>query len=51
MRELLAYTDPGVGTLIWQILAAAGIGFMFYFRRFFTWIKASRNKNKKEPSE
>ena len=28
------YTDPGSGTLIWQLLLAAFFGAAFYFRRF-----------------
>ncbi|MCM3902253.1 MAG: hypothetical protein ND866_11150 [Pyrinomonadaceae bacterium] len=28
------YTDPGYGTLIWQLLLAGIFGGMFYFRRF-----------------
>jgi len=28
-----AYMDPGSGALIWQTLAAAGVGILFYFRR------------------
>jgi hypothetical protein len=28
------YTDPGSGTLIWQLLLAAFFGVAFYFRRF-----------------
>jgi hypothetical protein len=27
------YTDPGYGTLIWQLLLAGFFGGMFYFRR------------------
>jgi hypothetical protein len=30
----LAYVDPGSGTLIIQLLVAAGVGAMFYFRQF-----------------
>ena len=30
----LLYTDPGSGTLVWQLLLAAFFGVMFYFRRF-----------------
>lgn len=30
----LAYVDPGSGTLIIQMLVAAGVGAMFYFRQF-----------------
>jgi hypothetical protein len=29
-----AYTDPGTGALIWQIVAASFIGVMFYLRKF-----------------
>ena len=29
-----AYTDPGSGALIWQGLMAAGVGALFYVRRF-----------------
>jgi hypothetical protein len=29
-----AYTDRGVGMLIWQGLAAAFLGASFYFRKF-----------------
>jgi hypothetical protein len=28
-----AYTDPGTGALIWQMVAAGFVGAMFYFRR------------------
>jgi hypothetical protein len=28
-----AYTDPGSGTLIWQVLFAASFGVMFYLPR------------------
>jgi hypothetical protein len=42
-----AYTDPGSGTLIWQMLLAASFGIMFYLRRMITWfraLKAGRDK-------
>ena len=29
-----AYVNPGSGTLILQMLAAAGVGAIFYFRQF-----------------
>lgn len=45
-REAHAYTDPGSGMLIWQMLLAAFAGAMFYFRRFTTWFK-----NRKGPRE
>ena len=28
-----AYVDPGSGTLLLQLIAAAGVGAMFYFRQ------------------
>jgi hypothetical protein len=32
-RTLLLYTDPGSGTLVWQLLLAAFFGGMFYLRK------------------
>ena len=29
----LAYVDPGAGSLLLQLLAAAGVGFLFYIRK------------------
>ena len=40
--ELRAYTDPGSGALIWQMLVAGFVGSMFYARRFTSWIKRKR---------
>ena len=31
--EAKAYTDPGTGALIWQLIAAGFVGGMFYLRR------------------
>jgi hypothetical protein len=33
-KEASAYTDPGTGALIWQMIAAGFVGAMFYVRRF-----------------
>jgi hypothetical protein len=33
LYHFLLYTDPGSGTLIWQLLLAAVFGGMFYLRR------------------
>ncbi len=33
-REARAYTDPGSGMLIWQMLVAGFVGGMFYLRKF-----------------
>lgn len=32
-KDAQAYTDPGTGVVIWQIVVAAFVGGMFYFRR------------------
>jgi hypothetical protein len=34
-----AYTDPGSGALLWQILVAGFVGALFYFRRITSWFK------------
>jgi len=36
------YTDPGYGTLIWQLLLAGVFGGMFYFRRLKEFISRRR---------
>ncbi len=38
-REARAYTDPGSGALIWQMLVAGLVGVGFYFRRITAWFK------------
>jgi hypothetical protein len=38
-REARAYTDPGSGAMIWQMLVAGFVGLMFYFRRFTSWLR------------
>ncbi|MGD0771798.1 MAG: hypothetical protein ABSC05_03140 [Candidatus Solibacter sp.] len=38
-REARAYTDPGTGALIWQMLLAGLVGVGFYFRRITSWFK------------
>jgi hypothetical protein len=35
MTIVFAYIDPGVGTLIWQSIAAVALGSLYYVRRFF----------------
>ena len=34
-----AYVDPGSGVFLLQILAAAGVGALFYLRRFRDYVK------------
>jgi hypothetical protein len=49
-RPASAYTDPGTTALLWQLLVGAGLGAMFYFRRFFGWI-TGKNKNRAPEKE
>lgn len=42
-KEARAYTDPGTGALIWQMLAAGFVGLMFYFRKFTTWFRGRKS--------
>jgi len=35
---ILAYVDPGLGTLIWQTIVAAFVGLFFYLRKTRQWI-------------
>ena len=48
-----AYIDPGSGALIWQGLVAAGVGALFYLRRFFQALRGKRSSAKltDEPGE
>jgi len=41
-RPAHAYTDPGSGVLIWQMLVAGFVGVAFYFRRFTSWFKGKK---------
>ena len=34
-----AYVDPGTGSMIWQMAAAAAIGSLFYVKRVAIWVK------------
>jgi hypothetical protein len=43
-REARAYADPGTGTMIVQMLAAAIAGGFFYIRRFTNWLKLGKRK-------
>jgi len=39
-----AYTDPGSGALIWQMLVGASVGVMFYLRRIIGWARDLKSK-------
>jgi hypothetical protein len=38
-KPVHAYVDPGAGSMLWQLAAAAAIGSLFYVRRVFTWMR------------
>jgi hypothetical protein len=40
-----AYTDPGSGALIWQMLAAGFVWLMFYVRRFTGWFRRKNDQD------
>jgi hypothetical protein len=50
-REARAYTDPGSGMLIWQMLVAGFVGVMFYFRRLTSWFKGKKSSEATEAQE
>jgi hypothetical protein len=41
-REAHAYTDPGTGALLWQMMLAGLVGVSFYFRRITAWFKKKK---------
>lgn len=45
-REARAYTDPGTGALIWQMMVAGLVGVGFYYRRITAWFR-----NRKGPRD
>jgi hypothetical protein len=51
-KDALAYSDPGSGALIWQMVVASMFGGMFYFRKFLgkfrSWGKRKGGKDEKE---
>jgi hypothetical protein len=50
--QLHAYTDPGSGALIWQLLMASFVGILFYVKSIYAWVLAKFNKTpKSEPEE
>ena len=45
-EEARAYTDPGTGAMIWQMVAAGAVGVIFYFRKFLTRFKPKKKEEK-----
>lgn len=41
-RPARAYADPGSGALLFQILAAAFVGALFYARKIIRWFRPKR---------
>lgn len=37
-----AYTDPGTGTMLWQIILAGAVGASFYIRQIIGWFKKKK---------
>lgn len=48
--RVYAYTDPGSGTMLLQMLAALAVGLLFYIRRITTWVRR-RFSNTKSDSQ
>ena len=40
--HMLAYTDPGSGAMLWQILVSSGVLVGFYFSRLRNWMLGVR---------
>jgi hypothetical protein len=45
-RTAHAYVDPGTGSMLWQVLFAAGVGSLFYVRKVFAWVGSLRKRKK-----
>jgi len=43
-----AYVDPGTGSMLWQVLFAAGVGTLFYVRKVFVWVGSLRKRKKSD---
>ena len=44
----LFYTDPGAGTLVWQLVLAAFFGGMFYLRKLKDVVQRRRHRTRAE---
>ncbi len=47
--KLSAYVDPGTGAMLWQLLAAAAIGSLFYIRRILAFFGLGARKKSETP--
>ena len=41
-HTMIAYIDPGTGTLIWQFACAAAIGCTWYAVKVWRWVRRKR---------
>jgi hypothetical protein len=51
LSPVYAYADPGSGVLIYQILAGAFVGAIFYVRKIVSFLAPSRRKIEPQPGE
>lgn len=49
--QVFAYTDPGSGTLLWQMIVAGSIGLAFYFRRMLGWARLLKDRSKNRATQ
>jgi hypothetical protein len=45
-KEARAYTDPGSGALVWQMVVAGFVGGLYYVRKFAMWFKARKKDSR-----
>ncbi len=45
-KPVYAYTDPGSGALLYQLLLAAVVGASFYFRRLLSLFRSKKRRDK-----
>ena len=50
MKNLLLYIDPGSGSYLVQVIIAAVLGGLFYFKNLWLKIKSFFVRSKKEPA-
>lgn len=48
MRHVLLYIDPGSGSYLVQVIIAAVLGVLFYFKKLWLKIRAFFSKGKKD---
>ncbi|MEI2738318.1 MAG: hypothetical protein V9F01_05990 [Chitinophagaceae bacterium] len=51
MPEYLLYIDPGSGSYLVQVIAAAALGVAFFFRNIRAYIKSIFTRTSKKPND